>query len=68
MVEDRFNKKYQYPYVFLNEDDFTEDFKKSVWYIAYPESTTYTLYQAYYCFDRRESRVRQDPSRALVPT
>ncbi|KAK7693374.1 hypothetical protein QCA50_002942 [Cerrena zonata] len=29
-MEDRFNKKYQYPYVFLNEDDFTEDFKKRI--------------------------------------
>ena len=27
-MEDRFNKKFQYPYVFLNEEDFSEDFKK----------------------------------------
>jgi len=26
--EDRFNKKYKYPYVFLNEEPFTEDFKR----------------------------------------
>lgn len=26
-MEDRFNKKYQYPYVFLNEEEFSEDFK-----------------------------------------
>lgn len=27
-VEDRFNKKYHYPYVFLNEQPFSADFKK----------------------------------------
>ena len=29
-VEDRFNKKFHYPYVFLNEEEFSEDFKKYV--------------------------------------
>ncbi|KAI0093952.1 glycosyltransferase family 15 protein [Irpex rosettiformis] len=28
--EDRFNKKFQYPYVFLNEQPFSEEFKKRV--------------------------------------
>ena len=27
-MEDRFNKKYQYPYVFLNEEPFSDDFKE----------------------------------------
>ncbi|KAF8312021.1 glycosyltransferase family 15 protein [Clavulina sp. PMI_390] len=27
-VEDRFNKKFKYPYVFLNEEEFSDDFKK----------------------------------------
>ncbi|KAF9509739.1 glycosyltransferase family 15 protein [Hydnum rufescens UP504] len=27
-LEDRFNKKFRYPFVFLNEEDFSEDFKK----------------------------------------
>ena len=27
-TEDRFNKKYNYPYVFLNEQPFTEEFKR----------------------------------------
>lgn len=27
-MEDRFNKKFQYPYVFLNEEPFDEGFKK----------------------------------------
>ena len=27
-MEDRFNKKFNYPYVFLNDDYFTEEFKK----------------------------------------
>ena len=26
-IEERFNKKFQYPYVFLNDDDFTQEFK-----------------------------------------
>lgn len=28
--EDTFNKKYGYPYVFLNNDDFTEEFKTAI--------------------------------------
>lgn len=27
-MEDRFNKKYHYPYVFLNEEPFTDKFKQ----------------------------------------
>ncbi|CAG8702527.1 10565_t:CDS:2, partial [Acaulospora morrowiae] len=27
-LEDRFNRKYNYPYVFLNDEPFTEEFKK----------------------------------------
>lgn len=30
-LEDRFNHKYHYPWVFLNEVEFTEDFKKRVY-------------------------------------
>jgi alpha 1,2-mannosyltransferase len=26
-MEDRFNKRFQYPYVFLNEEPFTDEFK-----------------------------------------
>ncbi|KAI8994536.1 nucleotide-diphospho-sugar transferase [Pilobolus umbonatus] len=29
-MEDRFNRKFNYPYVFLNEDYFTEEFKEKV--------------------------------------
>ena len=29
-LEDRFNHKYHYPWVFLNEVEFTDDFKKCV--------------------------------------
>ena len=29
-IEDRFNRGYQYPYVFLNEEPFTDDFKRFV--------------------------------------
>jgi alpha 1,2-mannosyltransferase len=27
-MEDRFNKKFNYPYVFLNEEAFSEEFKR----------------------------------------
>lgn len=29
-MEDRFNKRFSYPYVFLNEEPFSEDFKTQV--------------------------------------
>lgn len=29
-LEDRFNHKYRYPWIFLNEVEFTDDFKKYV--------------------------------------
>ena len=29
-IEDRFNRKFQYPYVFLNDKPFTDNFKKFV--------------------------------------
>jgi len=29
-MEDRFNKKFQYPYVFLNEEPFSNDFRTFV--------------------------------------
>lgn len=27
-LEDKFNRRYQYPWVFLNEEEFSSDFKK----------------------------------------
>jgi len=29
-IQDRFNEKFQYPWVFLNEEPFTDEFKQSV--------------------------------------
>jgi alpha 1,2-mannosyltransferase len=29
-IEDRFNRDYHYPYVFLNDEPFTDDFKRFV--------------------------------------
>ena len=34
-LEDRFNHKYHYPWVFLNEVEFTEDFKKCVHVVTF---------------------------------
>ena len=36
-MEDRFNKKFQYPYVFLNDVPFDDTFKK--YFVNYPKST-----------------------------
>ena len=33
-VEDRFNKEFRYPYVFLNEQPFDETFIKCVCYLC----------------------------------
>lgn len=32
-IEDRFNRRYHYPYVLLNEVPFTDEFKKSVMFV-----------------------------------
>jgi alpha 1,2-mannosyltransferase len=29
-IQDRFNSKFQYPWVFLNEEPFTDEFKQCV--------------------------------------
>jgi alpha 1,2-mannosyltransferase len=38
-IEDRFNKKYRYPYVFLNEVPFTDDFKR--WVLSFRPFLTF---------------------------
>ncbi|KAJ7774840.1 glycosyltransferase family 15 protein [Mycena metata] len=40
-MEDRFNKKYNYPWVFLNDEPFTEEFKRCV--VSLLSSPTLTL-------------------------
>jgi alpha 1,2-mannosyltransferase len=32
-IEDRFNRKFQYPYVFLNDEAFTQNFKEYAFYM-----------------------------------
>ncbi|KAF5376838.1 hypothetical protein D9757_008886 [Collybiopsis confluens] len=32
-IEDRFNRRFMYPYVFLNDEQFTEEFKEQVFFI-----------------------------------
>jgi len=42
-MEDRFNKRFNYPYVFLNEEAFTDQFKECVttftWLIYFTRSS-----------------------------
>jgi alpha 1,2-mannosyltransferase len=33
-IEDRFNKGYQYPYVFLNDEPFSDDFRRFVQFLS----------------------------------
>ncbi|CAO3663439.1 hypothetical protein G6F70_008396 [Rhizopus microsporus] len=33
-IEDRFNRKFNYPYVFLNDDEFTDEFKQKTSYLT----------------------------------
>lgn len=42
-VEGRFNKKFNYPWVFLNEEPFTEEFKRLTTLAAAPSKTHYGL-------------------------
>ncbi len=35
-IEDRFNARHGYPYVFLNDEEFSDEFKLCVWYPACP--------------------------------
>lgn len=37
-LENRFNHKYQYPWVFLNDEEFTNEFKGCVHWICAPSS------------------------------
>jgi alpha 1,2-mannosyltransferase len=37
-MEDRFNKRFRYPYVFLNEEPFTDQFKEFVIFFIGPIS------------------------------
>ncbi len=62
ITEDRFNKKFQYPYVFLNEEPFSEEFKSFVHAPMLPiELPVYTS-------DRRVSELTDAPIQfGLIP-
>jgi alpha 1,2-mannosyltransferase len=45
-MEDRFNKRFRYPYVFLNEEPFTDQFKKCVIYLMQKVSTTHSYHDS----------------------
>ena len=40
-IEDRFNRNYRYPYVFLNDEPFTDDFKR---FIQFPSDLLSSIY------------------------
>ena len=43
-MEDRFNKRFRYPYVFLNEEPFSDQFKECVALPVCLHSFRYTYY------------------------
>jgi hypothetical protein len=45
-IEDRFNRDYRYPYVFLNDEEFTDDFKRSVF--QYPSDPFFFSFRPNY--------------------
>ena len=42
-LEDRFNKKFNYPYVFLNEEPFSEDFIACALFIYIVQLSTHAI-------------------------
>ncbi len=42
-MEDRFNKRFRYPYVFLNEEAFSDQFKECVTLFIRVDFTLFTL-------------------------
>jgi hypothetical protein len=68
-LEDRFNHKYHYPWVFLNEEEFTEDFKKCVRAVASRSvGLIYQPSQACQHGNLLQAGVWSYPSRPLVST
>ena len=51
-MEDRFNKRFRYPYVFLNEEPFSDQFKECV---ALPHSRSFVALTVCRCDRRRVS-------------
>ena len=50
-IEDRFNRRYRYPYVFLNEEPFTDEFKTC----AFSCSIYQLSLKTFFSFDSRLS-------------
>ncbi len=52
-IEDRFNRRYNYPYVLLNEVEFNDDFKKRVFSTSPSDLADcwQTSLRAYFCED-----------------
>jgi Glycolipid 2-alpha-mannosyltransferase len=44
-IEDRFNRDYRYPYVFLNDEPFSEDFKR---FVQFPLLNLFVFYLTNY--------------------
>ncbi len=69
-VEDRFNRRHQYPWVFLNEEPFTEEFKTCIYLLSQP---LYLLIQIYFLQESQGSDGCSDTlwphtTGTLVPT
>jgi hypothetical protein len=68
-MEDRFNKKYNYPWVFLNDEEYSEEFKACAQALFILPFVVLTE-QPKSRFDSRIGArlLRADPCRSLAPT
>ena len=63
-IEDRFNRQYRYPYVFLNDEPFTDEFKECV--LIFLDNEVLMIMKAPHSADSLSNRVWPDSSRALA--
>lgn len=66
-IEERFNRKHRYPYVFLNDEPFTEEFKQYV--LSYrPQVYHSDMAQTYLPNDKLPDGIWRNPQRTLEST
>ena len=67
-AEDRFNVKYRYPWMFLNEEPFTEEFKRQGFLVSFRQYLDVRLPQTRKYIDECTRRVWRHREGPLVST
>lgn len=67
-MENTFNKRFQYPWVFLNEEPFSDDFKKYVFMIQFLINFSPGCVQVHSRGHRILNHIRPRSTRSLGPT